>query len=84
MEEPFQLSDHTKQILLKRLKAENLDDVLQKKFLDYSAESVTVSREKAEIYNKRTRGSVRLRSGRYYTALEYKEWIKKVKAIKLP
>ncbi|WP_281054916.1 hypothetical protein [Thiocystis violascens] len=43
-----------------------------------------MSRTKAALYADRNRGSVRLNAGRFYTAREYTDRVRKMKAIKLP
>ena len=80
----IQLSKRSRSVIKKNLKLKRIDEVVDHKYADFSPEN-DICREKVNtIYAKRIRGSVRLRAGRYYTAKEYKDRVKRVKALTLP
>jgi hypothetical protein len=79
----IELSKKSRSIILKKLKMKKIEDVILREYKESSIEN-DIDREKTKIYSKRVRGSVRLRSGRFYTANEYVNKVEKVKAIDLP
>ena len=77
------LSEETQSIICKRLNMSCLEDVVEKEYGSISASQDT-DREKTALYASHNRGSIRLNTGRYYTAQEYAERVKRVTNMKLP
>ena len=77
------LSETTKKIIQNRLKLKRFNEVLEREYQDITPKS-DINREEAKMFSGRFRGSVRLSRGLYYTAQEFKEWVDKVRRIKLP
>lgn len=77
------ISAKTRQTLCRELKTPALIDLIDADYLDITPEADVV-RNRVVIYADRNRGSVRLNTGRYYTAREYADYVKKVSALNLP
>lgn len=78
------VSKVTETVLLKTLGISSLSDILDRTYKGFSREA-DVDREKVMgVYGDRNRGSIRLNSGRFYTAAEYENRIQRVKALQLP
>lgn len=77
------LAEDTRKTLCEEFGVTRLVELMEREYKDLSPEA-DVDREKAALYAKRNRGSVRLNTGRYYTATEFAEHIRKVKALNLP
>lgn len=77
------LAEETRKTLCDEFGVNRLVELMERDFEDMSPEA-DVDREKAALYAERNRGSVRLNAGRFYTATEYAEHIRKVKALNLP
>lgn len=73
------LTFKTKNIIKKRLKIEDVADVLDR---DYSEQKI--DREKVSRFQKMVRGSLRLRLGLFRTQEEGLELIERAKSLKLP
>ncbi len=76
------LNDTSRKIIMKRLGMKNSNEVFKREFKATDSKSET--REKIHTYKRLIRGSVRLSSGRYYTAEEYAQRVKKAKETPLP
>jgi hypothetical protein len=77
------LAEETRKTLCDEFGVTGLVELIERDFEDISP-AADVDREKAALYAERNRGSVRLSAGRFYTATEYVEHIRKVKALNLP
>jgi len=80
---PITLAEETRKTLCKELGVSALVELMEFDFQDISPEA-DVDRDKAAFYADRNRGSVRLNSGRFYTAKEYAAHIRKAKSVELP
>jgi len=80
---PISVSEKTINTLLQRLGLKCPVDVMDLDFQDIDEEH-DVDREKASLYASRNRGSVRINTGRYYTAKEYRDRVRHVKNLRLP
>lgn len=79
------LSEKSQKIITSRLKSKDISEVFEKHSREIpDSKPNTTSRERVKLYNKNIRGSVRLRTGRFYTPEEWEERIRRIKAIKLP
>lgn len=79
----IRVSERTRDVVCKSLKVDRLVEVMNRCFGGFSTEN-DVSREKTELYAEKNRGSIRLNTGRFYTAGEYEERVKRIKSLKLP
>lgn len=77
------LAKETRKTLCDEFGVAGLAELMERDYRDISPEA-DVDREKATLYAERNRGSVRLNAGRFFTATEYVEHIRKVKALHLP
>lgn len=77
------LAKKTRETLCKALGVSDLTQVMDRDFKNISREN-DINREKVALYADRNRGSVRLNSGRFYTAKEYEERIRKTNSRALP
>ena len=77
------LDIETLTIVTKALGVKEVSDIINRDFKDITPEH-DVDREKEGKYRSRVRGSIRLSSGRYYTANEYADRINKIRSIRLP
>lgn len=80
---PISISEKTRKIICRELDESALINLIDADYQDITPEA-DVDRAKASIYADRNRGSVRLNAGRYYTAQEYADRVKKVSAMHLP
>lgn len=80
---PIRISNKTKKALLKALNLEHLVEIMDRDYTDIDEEH-DVDREKAMCYASRNRGSVRINTGRFYTAKEYSTRIAQARRLKLP
>ncbi len=80
---PIHIAEATRKALCHALGVSRLIEVMEHDFQDISPDA-DVDRNKAALYADRNRGSVRLNSGRYYTAGEYAAHVRKVKSLELP
>ncbi|ESQ17435.1 MAG TPA: hypothetical protein DDY14_04905 [Chromatiaceae bacterium] len=79
----IQVSDKTRQIVCRELKVNSFADLVDRDFQEID-ENHDVDRNKVARYADRNRGSVRLDAGKFYTAKEYEQRIRRVKNMKLP
>lgn len=77
------MSEKTWGIISRTLGVSKPEDIMNMDYPDITVEN-DVDREKAIFFGNRFRGSIRLGAGLFYTANEYKEYVDKVRAIKLP
>lgn len=80
---PIRISNQTRKALLDALNLRRLVDVMDRDFMDID-EAHDVDRGKAVRYASRNRGSVRINTGRFYTAKEHSDRIARAKRLKLP
>jgi len=80
---PIHIAEATRKALCNELGVSRLVEVMEYDFQDISPDA-DVDRNKAALYADRNQGSVRLNSGRYYTAKEYAARVRKVKSLELP
>ncbi|NVZ08401.1 hypothetical protein HW932_03910 [Allochromatium humboldtianum] len=80
---PITLAPKTRETLCKELGVSNLPDLMDRDFQDISPDT-DVDRAKVALYADRNRGSVRLNSGRFYTAKEFADRVRKIKSLVLP
>lgn len=73
----------TEKALRNKLNVIHLNEVLNKKYKKKTL-SGSELRKKSEQYKDRIRGSVRLKSGRYYTQEEFEKRVSKSLSKKLP
>lgn len=77
-------SDAAQAVVFSVLGISALSEVLDRDFQDITP-SQDISRDKVSgLYSDRNRGSVRLNSGRFYTASEFEARIDRVSALPLP
>lgn len=79
----IQVSGRTKEVICKTLNIKNLKDVIDRSYGGFSIKN-DVDREKTVLYSDSNRGSIRLNTGRFYTASEHEERINRAKKLKLP
>lgn len=77
------LSQKARDLVRRAIGVQNTDDLLDRDYQDITTDN-DVDRDKTEKYADRNRGSVRLNTGRFYTAREFDERIETVKRISLP
>jgi hypothetical protein len=80
---PIHIAEATGEALYQELGVSRLIEVMKHDFQDISPDA-DVDRDKSALYADRNRVSVRLSSGRYYTAQEYAAHVRKVKSLELP
>jgi len=79
------LNEKSQKIIITRLKLKHISEVFEKHSRVFpDSESNATSRERVKLYNKNLRGSVRLKTGRFYTQEEWDERVRRVGAIELP
>jgi Holliday junction resolvasome RuvABC ATP-dependent DNA helicase subunit len=76
-------SEESIKIILDTLKANTIEDIISRDLPDLD-EELDIDRERAELYARRGRGSVRLKRGLFYTVKEFAERQRKVAALSLP
>ncbi len=69
---PLTLSEETEKIICKRLKINNLEDVVDQDYPDITPDD-DVDREATRLYSSRNRGSVRISRGLFHTMRELAE-----------
>ncbi|MFZ4524293.1 MAG: hypothetical protein ACOYOE_01765 [Chlorobium sp.] len=79
----IRVSETTRNIVCESLDIDRLSEVIDMSYGGFST-TADVDREKTKLYSDSNRGSVRLNTGRYYTAKEYEERINRIKNMKLP
>lgn len=83
LDKSFKLSEKSLEVITRFLGLSNLHEIMERRFQDFSPED-DIIRDKVDKYSRRIRGSVRLRSGRYYTAQEFQDRIERIKHLELP
>jgi len=79
----IQVSDKVREIVCRTLGVESFAQIQEQDFEAFDADH-DVDRSKASRYAHRNRGSVRLNAGKFYTAQEHAERIRRAKQQDLP
>lgn len=79
----IRVSDRARQIVCRELDIDDFKEIVDRDFqpLDTTQD---VDRAKVGRYADRNRGSVRLNAGKFHTAQEFEERIRRVQNLKLP
>ena len=79
----IQVSSETLGIVFRRLGINSRMEVVNRDYKGFSLDN-DIEREKQKTYSSLIRGSIRLQEGKYYTAHEYEEKIKRSLERKIP
>ena len=79
----IRVSEKTRDIVCKSLNINCLAEIINRSYSGFSSTD-DIDREKIALYSDCNRGSIRIITGRFYTAQEYDERVKRVTRMKLP
>lgn len=79
----IRVSDSAKSIVCRALNVNDFKQIVDRDFQSLDSDH-DVDRTKVGRYADRNRGSIRLNAGKFYTAHEFEERVRRVKKLKLP